>query len=264
VKVRILSIGDWKPADVTARWVEDRRPRIPEVEEIIERSWTEAKRRPGIHLFDGPMCRLEAFRAGQRLELDLSRTSYRISWGTNMNNAGLADRFGTEVLANPVGISSALESDDGFLLLGKRNAKVGYYPLRVHPFAGTLEPAENVDVFAEARRELAEELGFADSDISQMVCVGIVEDAALRQPELIFAVKSNRSRRDIEAMLDAAEHESCLAIDPTRQDVDRALRNPILTPVAAGATLLWGLRQFGRDWFDEAQRAVNLGDHEPE
>ena len=264
MKVRILSIGDWKPADVVARWVEDRRPRIPEVEEIIERSWREAQNRPGIHLFDGPVCRLECFRAGEKLELDLSRTSYKIAWGTNLNNASLADRFGAGALANGVGLSCALESADGYLMLGKRNAAVAFYPRRVHPFAGTLEPTQNLDVFAEARRELSEELGFTDSDISRMSCVGIVEDAALRQPEMVFAVKSARTRGEIEQMLDVTEHESCRTIAPSTQEVARTLVEPILTPGAVGATLLWGLRQFGRAWFDEAQRAVNLGDHEPE
>jgi len=97
-----------------------------------------------------------------------------------------------------------------------------------------------------------------------MNCVGIVEDAALRQPELVFAVKSCRTRREIEQMLDAAEHESCFVIAPSVEEVAKGLNDPILTPVAAGATLLWGLGRFGRAWFDEAERAVNLGGHEPE
>lgn len=264
MKVHIRLIGDWKPADVVARWVEDRRPRIAEVEEIIERSWREALNRPGIHLFDGPVCRLESFRAGEKLELDLSRTSYKIAWGTNLNNAWLADRFGAGALANGVGLSCALESADGYLMLGKRNAAVAFYPRRVHPFAGTLEPAENLNVFTEARRELSEELGFTDSDISRMTCAGIVEDASLRQPEMVFAVKSARTRGEIEGMLDAAEHESCRAIAPNTQEVARTLADPILTPGAVGAALLWGLRHFGRGWFDEAERAVNLGGHESE
>ena len=35
----------------------------PEVETIIERAWERAASRPGVQLFDGPMCRMESFDA---------------------------------------------------------------------------------------------------------------------------------------------------------------------------------------------------------
>ena len=51
------------------------------------------------------------------------------------DNHGSAD-----CLANPVGVSPALLSADNFLIMGRRNASVAYYPNRIHPFAGALEP----------------------------------------------------------------------------------------------------------------------------
>jgi len=83
---------------------------------------------------------------------------------------------------------------DDWLLLGRRNATVAYYPSRVPPFAGALEPGDPTDVFAEARRELREELGFVEHDVSDIRLAGIVEDASLRQPELIFRVRTVRTR----------------------------------------------------------------------
>src|SRR5687767_2626134 len=153
------SLGDWPPGAVAARWAEKSRPIIPEVEALIDAAWAEAQRRAGVRLVDGPMCRLEAWSASPaRLELVVAGGSYKPFLGTHLSHPEPADRFGPHALANPVGVSPALETSDGYLMLGRRNASVAYYPSRIHPFAGALDPRDRSDVFAAVRRELAEEL----------------------------------------------------------------------------------------------------------
>ena len=243
--------GDWAPGQVRITWTADSRPRIPEVERLIDRAWTDATARRGVNLFDGPMCRLESWHASPAsLDLVLSRTSYKPFFGTNLMNAHLADTHGRSVLANPVGVSPALLSSDGFLLLGRRNASVAYYPHRLHPFAGALEPRDDLDVFDEVRRELREELSFDDADVADIRCAGIVEDVSLRQPELIFAVRSTRPRARIESQVDAKEHGGSWSIPATAAALERALAQPHeFTPVAIAALLLWGRLTLGEDWF---------------
>jgi 8-oxo-dGTP pyrophosphatase MutT (NUDIX family) len=258
VKVRFQAIGRWEPTDIFVRWVPENRIRDAEVERIIAKTWDDAQSRPGLKLFDGPMCRLERFTAGKTLELELSPTSYRIFWGTNLNNSRLAQKYGPASLANAVGLSCALESADGFLMLGRRNDSVAYYPSRVHPFAGALEPAEKMDVFAEARRELNEELGLGAEDIRGLTYVAIIEDVSIAQPELIVSAKTTRTRSQLENNLDKAEHDSLVAVEQIRQKVESSLTDPAMTPVALGTILLWGREHFGPDWFDAAHRAVNL------
>jgi hypothetical protein len=181
------------------------------------------------------MCRLEQWTGtASSLELALSRTSYRVFLGTNLHNAALADRYGPQVLANPVGLSTLIQSADDFLLLGRRSSSVAYYPNRIHPFAGALEPADNVDVFAEARRELKEELAMGAEQIDELRCIGVVEDRALRQPELIFVARSNLPRERIESKLDVTEHNSIFTAPASH-----AIDDPMLTPVAAAALKLW-------------------------
>jgi len=252
-------IGEFNRSDVVTKWVD----RVPidsaEIDNQIEQAWQQAKSRPGIKLFDGPLCRLERFRAGKTLELELSRTSYKIFWGTNLSHPDLADKYGPEALANPVGLSCALETSDGYLMLGRRNASLAYYPLRIHPFAGSLEPAEHLDVFAGVERELIEELSLGRPDISSIVCIGMIEDLSLRQPELVFRVRSTRSRKQIEQTLDTAEHDGCVAIESQPEKLETAVNDPALTPVALGTALLWGRGLFGASWFDAANGAVNLG-----
>ena len=236
----LLAAGSWSPEQVTVTWAGSSRKLVPEVERAIEAAWAEASGRLGEKLFDGPMCRLEGFAASpDRLELTLSRTSYRSFLGTNYANAHLADIHGREVLANPVGISNVLRTSDDYLLLGRRNDSVAYYPNRVHPFAGALEPREPMDVFEEARRELREELNLPADDIADIRCVGMAEDRTLRQPELFFIVATTRTRGELERQLDETEHRAVYAVAARRGEVERAMADPVLTPVAVASLALW-------------------------
>lgn len=248
--------GDWAEGRVVARWTHSTFAPTPEVAELIERTWAEQSARPGVHLFDGPMCRLEGAGAGHdgALELALSRTGYKAFVGTNYHNAAaIVARHGRAALANPVGLSCGLLSADGFLILGRRNARVAYYPERVHPFAGALEPPAEAgdapDVFAEVRRELAEELGLAAADVVELRCLGIVEDRSLMQPEMVFVARARLACAEVEARLDAAEHRACVAIEATADGFERALRDAAqFTPVGVGTVRLVA------GWLDGAAR----------
>lgn len=249
--------GDWGPDDVDVVWVPSGRRIVPEVEALIEEAWARATARPGVHLFDGPMCRLEEWEvtSNGRLRLALSETTYKPFFGTNMTHPDLADRVGPEVMGNPVGVSPALETADGFLMLGRRNQSVAYYPGRVHPFAGALEPGDNGDLFQAVRRELREELSL-DGVTDGVRCTGIGEDRALRQTEFIFRARANVTRAEVERRLDAAEHRGTWSVAATPGAVAAAVREPMLTPVAVASLLLWGRQQFGDAWFDAARSAT--------
>ncbi|HYO09903.1 MAG TPA: NUDIX domain-containing protein [Tepidisphaeraceae bacterium] len=243
------ALGSWPEGAVRTTWTGGGRAIVPRVEQAIDRAWAEARSRLGDKLFDGPMCRLERwFASREQLNLILSRTSYRPFLGTNLHNAALADAHGAEVLANPVGVSTALETSDGWVLLGRRNDSVAYYPNRVHPFAGALEPADDLNVFDEVRRELREELSLTAQDLDEIACTGLVEDASLRQPELIFRARTPRTRQQVERALDPAEHHAVHPVRAAEADVAAAVRDPILTPVAVAALLLWGRQRFGNAW----------------
>jgi hypothetical protein len=258
--LRIHHAGDWTRDQTRTSWVPSTWSSPPDIQQSIDDLWTRATLEPNRNLFDGPMCRMESWNViGDRVEIGLSRTSYKIFWGTNMMHPELADRFGPQVMANSVGVSPALETADGFLMFGRRNREVAYYPTRVHPFAGCLEPGDAAggaapDLFAAVRRELAEELRLKDADLELVRMIGIVEDVRLRQPELIFRVKTCLSRQQIESQLERAEHNGVVSIAATADDVATAMRDPALTPVAVASLLLWGRSAFGADWFELAKR----------
>ena len=249
---RFHVVGEFDRQAVLSQWVADTRPRIPQIEKAIESAWEIASRRPGIKLFDGPMCRLESFEAGERLTLRLSRTSYKIFWAPISRTRNSPTVLGRRRWPIRWG-SAALETADGMLLLGRRDARVAYYPSRIHPFAGALEPRQPLDVFQEMRRELREELSLGEGTIADLICLGIAEDASLRQPELIFHAKSHLDAETIKKRLDAGEHTAVLAIAPEASAVETALAHPAMTPIARATMLLWGRQRWRATWFRVAQ-----------
>jgi len=251
--LKFHATGNWAKYQLGARSVPSTRRILPEVESLIDQAWQQAAGRPGVKLFDGPMCRMERWRASaDRLEIDLSTTSYKPFVGTNLAHPELADQYGGDVMANPVGVSPALLTSDGFLMMGRRNASVAYYPNRIHPFAGALEPRDGNDLIQAVHRELAEELSLREEDVLEIRCTGIAEDTAMRQPELLFSAVTKLNRRQIESQVHAEEHGGSVAIPAAPIAVARAARDPALTPVAVASLLLWGRISMGEIWFKES------------
>ncbi|MFT3788180.1 MAG: hypothetical protein QM770_18760 [Tepidisphaeraceae bacterium] len=223
--------GSFDEANVEVRWIESSRRIVPEVDRAIEEAWQRVTARPDVRLFDGPVGRCESFAIHDgRLEIALSRSSYRIVVGTNFENPHLADTFGPDVMANPMGVSAGVLSVDGLLVLGKRNHRVAYYPNRVHPFAGSLEVRDEINLFDDVRRELAEELRLTPADLQSMELVGIAEDLRMRHPETIYLVRTTRTASDLRRLMDPEEHRDLWTIPLPR--AGDALNDPSLTPFA--------------------------------
>ena len=257
MSLRFHHLGTYPPGRVVSAMVPSTRRLVPAVEAAVDAAWDNlAVARPGVTLFDGPLCRLESFAAeGGTLRLAFSRTSYKIFYGTNLQHPEFADTFGPGVMAAPTGASVALRTADDFLMFGRRNRSVAYYPGRVHPFAGSVEPLPAdapPDVFADARRELREEVNLVGSDVEDLALMGIAEDAALGHPELIFRARTPLTAAEVTARIDEAEHGGGVAVAATRAAIEAALKAPAFTPVARAAMLLWGRAAFGETWFTRA------------
>ena len=227
-----LARGCWRRGQLSTSIVASTYDPDPISTAFIESAWTEACSRPGVHLFDGPLCRFERLSAhDQHLHLEVSHCSYKQFLGTNGSHPEWADQHGWNSLANAIGTSAALVSSDGWLVFGRRSQSLALYPGWAHPFGGILEPSDSIDLISEMQRELHEEIGLADSDISDLACIGLVRDPQLRQPELIYLARSLLTRRALESRLDPEEHSACWSVRANRDAIALALRDEHLTPV---------------------------------
>lgn len=227
----------------------------PELHAAITRVWSASQTRPGVDLFDGPLCRLEQLAVDTHgLHLHLSPTSYQVFIGTNGHHPHWADEHGRLVMADALGTSVALRSSDGMLVFGRRSQRVALYPGAAHSFGGTMEPPTTgsaLDPLAEMRREMQEEIGIAADDLSDLRAIAVLEDRHLRQPELIYAAQTHLTAAALNQRLDLHEHTGCWLIADEASAIESALRgNDQLTPVLAGTLLAWGWRRFGDDWLD--------------
>lgn len=213
VPYRVIAKGPWTPQELEARVVASTLRAAPELEAAVDAAWRAALAEPGRTLFDGPMMRLESLEASEgRLRWSLSETSYRPFYVLHMLRPDLLEAH-PEAAPRPVGVSAGVITADGKLLLGKRSSRVAYYPGHVHPFAGTLEPADGGSPFVAARRELKEELGIGDGDLAEMKLLAIVEDERLAQPEAILAVGTTLTSEQVRLQLDREEHSEVVEVD---------------------------------------------------
>ena len=251
--LRFHLIGDWPAGSITCTPTASTFDPTAEVQQLIDIAWAARKRELGDHLYDGRLCRLESFHhAGSHLTLLLSETSYKSFLGTNYANPALADRFGPAALANALGFSTAVLSSDDHIMLAVRSRTSAYHAGRIHTFGGTIEPGHSINVFDEALRELSEEAGLNRSDIADIRCAALAEDASTRQPELVFLARSTLPRTQIEQQINKQEHSAFWPLPVTRESLESAVHHkPRLTPIAAAALLLWGRRLYGLPWFTE-------------
>jgi len=232
---------------ITASWELTPHVVTPELEALIERTWTQRRAeaaRTGQVLYNGPMARLlrwsmEGEPAARRrtLRLETSPTDYRHFLGTNFaggaRSASIsADqdhgaRFAPDAFANPLGTSALVVTSDGWLLLGRRSEKLACHGGYLHSFGGTLEPQDQVgpdrmDVFRAMRRELREELGLDNDDVQELACTGLVRDTSIHQPELLFDAVLAVSRSDVLARLNLPEPRALARADLTGVEPRRA------------------------------------------
>ncbi len=227
-----LARGCWRADALSVRVVASTFAPEPELVRLIDAAWTAACARPGVDLFDGPVCRLERLTAdAQHLHLDVSISSYKQFLGTNGSHPEWADTHGGASLANAVGTSAALVSGDGWLVFGQRSAAVALYPGWAHPFGGILEPTDEIDLLTDLQRELSEEIGLAPAEIDDLACIGLAQDPRLRQPELLYVARTSLPLAELERRLDPNEHTKCWSLRADAPAIRAALADGHLTPV---------------------------------
>jgi hypothetical protein len=256
-------VGRFAPEQMNVRWTGDPRTSNEEVDALIEQTWDrektladQAKRR----LFNGSLCRLvQASPSPDQLSLTLGAVSYKEFVGTNLTNAYLRHIHGPDVLADALGVSAAVVSADGFLVLGRRSKKVAYHGGRIHPIGGIVEPAEAGQPAPHPAEtmtnELREELCITPEQIDAIECIALVRDKHIVQPELVFDVTVSA---DVAEMItgareakDSMEHAEIVPVRHHPASVVTFMENHAaqLTPVALATLLVHGLHVWGSGWF---------------
>ncbi len=253
--IRPLAIGPWEASEISlSGFPAPAQIWSDEVEAEVNRRWALANGEAERHrkrLFDGPMVRLESFSTAVHpggLHLSLSPTRYRYFWAMHLAPCmGQHPAITDTPLPSPIGVSAAVITSDGQILLGVRSHAVAYHPGEIHPIAGALEPEDvagdsPVGLFRAPIRELIEETGVPRDAVLSTRLLALVQDRELQQPELIFEVRVNLSVAEIVLnAMSAVDHWEATALWSRPSDEARAAvaESPrLFTPVARAAVHL--------------------------
>jgi 8-oxo-dGTP pyrophosphatase MutT (NUDIX family) len=255
-----------QPSQLTQTWTDSLRDTTPDIEHEIARAWRErcsTAERDGRPLFNGELVRVAGHAASRgSLRLTLGQTCFRDFVGTNMRQASGGPKLEASQLANPLGVSAVVITQDGFLAFGRRRDDVAFHGGYLHTFGGLVEPSDRrsdggVDILGAVLRELREEASIERSEIRDAWITGLVRDRALRQPELLFDVSVAVKRSELVARFDAgAAGQEHLAIEFVHDEPESIVpfleRAAPVAPVAAAALLLHGRNAWGEEWYEQS------------
>lgn len=249
--------GSFTPGQVRILWRDESRPPHPEMDALIEREWAHHVERVTVRggvLYNGPLLRYLRHRVeGGLLTLEAGPTDYANFFCTNYLHPEWGERFGQGHFSNPIGVSGTVITADGWLLQGLRNDRVASHAGCIHTFGGALDLNDRdsqggFDAFGSIRRELREELGLTEAKIEELVCLGLIRDAQLRQPELVFDVRVRLSRDEVASRIqpDDPEHAGVVGCEDRPEAVGRFLAGRSnIVPIGVGALALHVRRRFG-------------------
>ena len=262
--------GRFPSAGVRVDFEPAARPSTPQLDALIAEEWDRqvalAKGTDRM-LFNGALLRyvrhaIETGPAGDRFCLTVGPTCYRDFVGTNLYTRHRIDEFGWHCFANPIGTTATLLTRDGRICYGRRSMRVVYHAGHVHTFGGSLEAGDRkadgmIVAFASVARELTEELGLSPEETSGLVCVGLIRDKEIHQPELLFEAKLELTADELRSRWQSAEaqdeHEEIVTLDDAPDEIVPFIRRcRLIAPVAIGALFIHGLQSWRREWFDKA------------
>jgi hypothetical protein len=198
LEFEILAHGLYRPNQLDIIYDPSlRMPTSPTIQAWMDALWEQKlalAREQKIPLFDAPLFRLieaEAKPDGT-LHLALGDTRYKEYVTTRVPE--FAHGRKREELGNALSVCSVVETSDDYILLDKRQS-VDVYVGRYHVIGGFFErdrdstTSKQPDPFGAISREIREETGIQQSDISEQFCLGVVYDTATPHAEMCFLTR---------------------------------------------------------------------------
>jgi hypothetical protein len=203
------------------------------IQERWEQALQEAER-SGCLLFNGKLFSLLQYAVrGRSLNLLLGETDYREVLGTHSGRPGKEEGPAPESLADGIALSSSLLTKDGFLIVGRRSARVYAGREKLHVCAGHPDPDRQLSVeeilsgenlfYRAMQNEIEEEIHVPPDRIEAMICRGLIRSRDNLKPELIFETALKRSKeqvlRDADKAKERMEHDELLFVPSEEKEL---------------------------------------------
>jgi hypothetical protein len=130
------------------------------------------------------------------------------SFRTRIMNFGLEDHANPNYyFANPLSTCAVLVTADNYVPIGLRGNTVAIYPNTHHIIGGYVKINEDkstsfcekyIDLFANMKKELEQEIGVTSPDITSVDFLGIARNTITRGPEALYFVQLTLTRDELE------------------------------------------------------------------
>src|SRR2546421_3818220 len=239
----------------------------PAIQAWMDTLWQQkldTAQKKAIPLFDSQLFRLVSTgaRADRTLHLVLGNTSYK-EYVTTREPEFARGRARQE-LDNALSVCSVVETNDGYILLDKRQG-VDVYEGRYHVIGGFFErdldmATTQPDPFSAICREIREETGIQLKDISEQYCLGVVYDLTTPHAEMCFLTRLNISLEEVYRRVpEEKEIQQLLSLYITKGSLLHFVlaNHGNISATGEPKLLMYGELRFGEEWFGEAMRRLS-------
>ena len=268
LEFEILARGLYRPDQLDITYDPSlRMPTSPAIQAWMDTLWQQklaTAQKKAVPLFDSQLFRLVSTEAREdrTLHLVLGNTSYK-EYVTTREPEFARGRARQE-LGNALSVCSVVETNDGYILLDKRQG-VDVYEGRYHVTGGFFQrdldrATTRPDPFAAICREIREETGIQLKDISQQYSLGVVYDLATPHAEMCFLTRLNIPLEEVYRRVpEEKEIQQLLSLYITKGSLLHFVlaNHGNISATGEPNLLMYGAVRFGEEWFGEAMRRLS-------
>lgn len=237
-------------------------------EQRVDEIWQERKKQieaAGGHLEDRPkLVVLNNTIESGKLCLTLGHSSYKYYVGSI--DPTLRFEIGPEHLPKFLGAAALLETSDNYLVLDERSQSVFQYNGWLSVFAGSTELSDIdangvIDPFTTAIREVEEETGVEDMEISDIQCLGYTTDKFTDSEAMLFHIKTTLTKVELEDFQrnKKLDEGKSVFVPADADEIRKKILEFSKVFVSDGASVLtlFGRDKFGQEWFNNVIERLN-------
>jgi 8-oxo-dGTP pyrophosphatase MutT (NUDIX family) len=268
LEFEILARGLYRPDQLDITYDPSlRMPTSPAIQAWMDTLWQQkldTAQKKAVPLFDSQLFRLVSIgtRADGTLHLVLGNTSYK-EYVTTREPEFARGRVRQE-LGNALSVCSVVETNDGYILLDKRQG-VDVYEGRYHVIGGFFErdldmATTQPDPFAAICREIREETGIQLRDISEQYSLGVVYDLTTPHAEMCFLTRLNISLEEVYRRVpEEKEIQQLLSLYITKGSLLHYVlaNHGNISATGEPNLLMYGAVRFGEEWFEEVMERLS-------
>ena len=268
LEFEILACGLYRPDQLDITYDPSLRMHIsPAIQEWMDTLWQQkldTAQKKAVPLFDSQLFRLVSTEAREdsTLYLVLGNTSYK-EYVTTREPEFARGRARQE-LGNALSVCSVIETNDGYILLDKRQG-VDVYEGRYHVIGGFFErdldmATTQPDAFAAICREIREETGIQLKDISEQYSLGVVYDLTTPHAEMCFLTRLNISLEEVYRRVpEEKEIQQLLSLYITKGSLLHFIlaNHGNISATGEPNLLMYGAVRFGEEWFEAVMERLS-------